>query len=201
MEGFFVTFEGGEGVGKSTLIDALYKELSIEFSVSRTREPGSTKVGEEIRNLVLHYYDGEVSPLCELCLYLASRAQHIKEVILPALLDKKIILCDRFNDTSIVYQGYARGLGMDEVEKFCQFISNNLKPSLTFFLDIDPKIALKRVGSFDRMEGEDLEFHNKVREGYHILAKREQRFFIIDAEKKREEILEIAIKEIRKRIC
>ena len=122
-KGLFITFEGGEGAGKSTLMEMLSRDLSaLGYSLVHTREPGGTSLGEEVRFLLLkHHHDKIMSPRAELALFLAARAQHVEEVILPALEKGKIVLCDRFNDSSVVYQGLARGFGMEEVQRFCSF--------------------------------------------------------------------------------
>lgn len=179
----FITFEGGEGAGKTTLIDSLASELSSKgCSFIKTREPGGTPLGEKIRHLLLEPYP--LSAYAELSLFLASRAQHIQEVIRPALQEQKIVLCDRFNDSTIAYQGAARDLGPEKVAQFCAFISQNLEPDLTFYLDLDPKIGFSRIEkrSKDRIETEALSFHQKIREAFHKLAKQHpHRLHILDA--------------------
>ena len=185
-EGFFITFEGGEGAGKSTLIESVFARLKEEGrSVVKTREPGGTPLGEEIRHLLLKPSQTPVSPYTELSLFLASRAQHISEVIGPALLAKKIVLCDRFNDSTIAYQGAARGLGLEKVSEFCSFISQGFTPHLTLYLDIDPQIGLQRVKRSrdqDRIEVETLAFHTKIREAFHLLHRlHPKRLLLIDA--------------------
>ena len=143
---------------------------------------------------------GELSSHSELCLFLASRAQHIKEKIIPALNEKKIVLCDRFNDSTVAYQGYARGLGMDAVQKFCDFVCEGLSIDLTFYLDLDPSIGLKRIKSgqaYDRIESEHISFHQKIREGFLLLAKKyPERFVVIDAGASFEKVFETAIKHM-----
>jgi len=178
----FITFEGGEGAGKTTLIDQIVQELSSKgCPLVRTREPGGTLLGEGIRNLLLQ--PKTLSPYAELCLFLASRAQHIADVIRPALEAGKIVLCDRFNDSSVAYQGAARGLGVDKVAEVCSFISERLEPDLTFYLDLDPEIGLSRIQrSKDRIEAEDLSFHRKIQGAFHALAKLyPERLHILDA--------------------
>lgn len=199
-KGLFFTFEGGEGAGKTTLIEEVSRSLAEKgFSVLKTREPGGTKLGEHVRELLLQQ-NGPVSPYSELCLFLASRAQHIMEVILPALNAGKIVLCDRFNDSSVAYQGGARELGVKQVEKFCSFISDELKPNLTLYLDLDPEVGLKRaanVGKHDRIESEALEFHKKIREAFLEIQRNEpKRFIIIDASKTPETVFLEAMKTI-----
>lgn len=182
--GLFITFEGGEGAGKTTLIDEVARYLTSEgYPFLRTREPGGTKLGEEVRNILLH--QGAMSAYAELCLFLASRAQHIAEVIGPALEQKKIVLCDRFNDSSIAYQGAARGLGMEKVAEFCEFISQGLKPHLTLYLDIDPELGLtraKNTHAHDRIEAETIAFHERIRQAYIAIHNADpHRFHLIDA--------------------
>jgi dTMP kinase len=194
----FITFEGGEGAGKTTLISKI-KEYLIEknLSVVLTREPGGCKFSEHLRDLLLEDKNQfNISSKAELCLFLASRAQHIEEVILPALKKDKIVLCDRFNDSSIVYQGYARGIGIDEVIKFSSFVIQDIIPDLTIYLDIDPEIGLKRVNStFDRIESLGIDFHKKIREGFLLLQKKfPDRIKKIDANLSQEQILKEAKK-------
>jgi len=202
-KGFFITFEGGEGAGKSSLIREIEKNLTTRnYLFISTREPGGCKLSEEIRKLVLEFEQKNFSARAELCLYLASRAQHVKTIIKPALNEKKIVLCDRFNDSTIAYQGHARNLGIEPVEDFCDFICSGLKPDLTIYLDIDPKIGLKRTtrqantdSGLDRLEQEKMDFHKKVREGYLLIAKKyPQRFKVIDASKSKEQVLAEGIK-------
>jgi dTMP kinase len=200
----FFTFEGGEGAGKTTLIEKIYSSLLQKgFLVLKTREPGGTKLSEAIRTLVLDRKDFSFfSSRAELCLYLAARAQQVEEIILPALEQGKIVLCDRFNDSTIAYQGYGRGLPIEEVSHFCAFASKNLVPDLTFFLDLDPKKGLERVRhvshkkEYDRIESESALLHQKVREGYYVLAKKEKRFRLLDASLSPEEVFSLAWKEI-----
>ncbi len=190
----FITFEGGEGAGKSTLIERVAAVLQKKGRpVVTTREPGGTQLGEHIRHWLLNRdFIIKVSKPAELMLFLASRAQHLEELIVPALGEGKDVICDRFCDSTIVYQGYARGLGVDYVERLCQLVCQGLAPQLTFYLDVDPAIGLKRsqrvhkeiakAGTLDRIESESLEFHQKVRKGFLDLAKRyPERIHIIDA--------------------
>ena len=183
--GLFITFEGGEGAGKTTLIEEIVRQLQMEgYPVLKTREPGGTRVGEDVRNLLLA--PSPISPYAELCLFLGSRAQHIAEVIGPALEEKKIVLCDRFNDSTIAYQGAARGLGMERVAEFCSFISQGLDPHLTLYLDIDPEVGLmraKRAREQDRIESETVAFHAKIRAAFNEIHRTHpHRFHLIDAE-------------------
>lgn len=195
----FITFEGGEGAGKTTLIEEVVRTLSSEKRpLLRTREPGGTELGESVRQILLQKTSGlPMSPYAELSLFLASRAQHIAEVILPALREGKIVLCDRFNDSSIAYQGGARNLGVEEVARVCHFFSQGLEPDLTLYLDIDPEIGLSRVGNArvqDRIETETLAFHKKIRETYHLLHRKDpKRLHLIDASKPPSEVYQEAM--------
>jgi dTMP kinase len=198
-KGLFITFEGGEGAGKSSLIEAIKTQLQKkDLNLIFTREPGGTKFGEEIRDVLLKNRKEKVSPKAELCLFLASRAQHIQDVILPALSEGKIVLCDRYNDSSIAYQGYARGLGVDKVISFSSFIIENALPDLTLYLDIDPLVGLSRVKSkYDRIESEKISFHHKIREGFLVLAKKySNRIKILDASKSKEVVFKAAMNYI-----
>ncbi len=197
----FITFEGGEGAGKTTLIEEISHYLTSRgFEVLKTREPGGTPLGDKIRQLVLENRNEKISPLAELALFLASRAQHVEKVIEPALKQNKIVLCDRFNDSSIAYQGIARNLGKKEVEKACQFFSQNLEPTLTFYLDIDPKIGMSRISksrTIDRIEQEDFSFHIQVRNAFlKIASENPQRIFVIDASLPKTQVQQMAIKKL-----
>lgn len=192
----FITFEGGDGSGKTTLIEKLRDAFEEKgHDVVTTREPGGTHVGEEVRELLLkHRHDHEMGQMAELLLFLTARAQHIDDVILPALQSGKVVLCDRFNDSSIAYQGFARGMGYDKVKRLCDDVTGDLVPDLTFFLDLDPKVGLERAsGEADRFESEEKSFHEKVREGYHAIAKNDpDRFRVLDASQDAESVFEQA---------
>lgn len=197
----FITFEGGEGVGKTTLIKRLEKLLQEEgHSVIVTREPGGSKLSEKIRDLVLHHAkDIVLGSRAELLLFLAARAQHIEELILPALKAGKIVLCDRFNDSSVAYQGFARKLGMENVENISLFATQNLQPDLTFFLNLDPEEGIKRAlleeRTLDAIESQKKEFHEKVRQGFLEIAKKHpERMKTIDASKAPDAVFEQAVK-------
>lgn len=207
MRGIFITFEGGEGAGKTSLLEAVYDKIEKKgLPVIKTREPGGTEIGQEIRNLVLHQ-KGQLDPLAELCLFLASRAQHVSNVILPALKAGKIVLCDRFNDSTAAYQGYARGLSMVLVGRFCKFITQDLTPDLTICLDLDPEIGFQRVQKerkkiYDRIEEENIHFHQKVRKAFHMIAEEEpERFRMIDGALPQKEVLSLAMSLIDELIC
>ena len=179
MKGYFITFEGVEGSGKTTQIAILCHYLETRgYRVVRTREPGGTKIGDSIRSLILDAKNREMDAKTELFLYLASRAQHLKEIILPALSEGKVVVCDRFTDATLVYQGYGRGLPPREIELIARFASGGLHPDLTFLLDIDAKAGLARLkgrAEINRLDREALHFHETVRQGYLALAKKHPR--------------------------
>ncbi|HKZ45866.1 MAG TPA: dTMP kinase [Thermodesulfobacteriota bacterium] len=180
----FITFEGVEGSGKTTQMEMLKEHLEWKgFQVVSTREPGGTELGEKIRSMLLNIEGRTIAPWSELLLYAVCRAQMVNEIIKPALLDKKIVLCDRFADSTMVYQGYARGLDLEAVTNLNKWVTEGILPTVTFIIDCPPEIGLKRAlaridtragsNKEDRFEREDIEFHKKVREGYLKLAKTE----------------------------
>lgn len=196
-EGYFIVFEGGEGSGKSTILEMIYnwiKELGRECI--KTREPGGIKISEEIRKILLDPNNTEMDGRTEALLYAAARRQHLVEKVIPALKSGKIVLCDRFIDSSLAYQGYARGLGIEEIFKINQFAIDGYMPNISILFDLDPKIGLKRInknrsGKVDRLDNEKLEFHEKVREGYNeIFETSKGRIVKIDASRSIEEVFE-----------
>lgn len=185
MKGAFITFEGGEGSGKSTQLKLLEEYLqNSSTNYVFTREPGGTEISEKIRNLVLSIDNKTITDECEALLYSASRAQLVNELILPSINSGKIVVCDRYVDSSFVYQGIARGLGLDFVEKINSYAIDNCMPSVTIFLEITPEEAFIRKGGADktdRLEMSGLEFHKKVYDGYIMLAKKyPERIAVID---------------------
>jgi dTMP kinase len=201
MRARFITFEGGEGAGKTTLIERVYTYLKAEGEkVVRTRAPGGTAVGAEIRRLLLDTPHPALSPRCELFLFLADRAQHVDEVIRPALEREEMVLCDRFNDSTLAYQG-TRGFEKQMLERFLYFACDDLLPDVTFYLDCDPEIGFcrtraSRIGK-DRIESEDLAFHRAIRTAFLQIAEREPiRFVVIDAMLSQDQVFELAKKKI-----
>ena len=195
-DGFFITFEGIEGAGKSTLIEFIEKFLLEKgCRVIKTREPGGTKIGEQIREILLNNKN-YIEDDAELLLMFAARAQHIKEVIFPALESKHIVLCDRFTDASYAYQGGGRGIEATKI-KLLEKLTGDLTPDLTILLDLDVNVGMKRTvnrGKTDRFESEDSVFFEKIRECYLEIAEdNPQRFRIINAEKPIESVKEQAI--------
>ncbi len=196
-KGRFITLEGGEGAGKSTLQRSLESALSKKgMSVLVTREPGGCQLAEEVRNWLLH---GKESPgqRAELLLFLAARAEHVAKVIRPALEQGKWVICDRFMDSTLAYQGYARSLGIEQVYSLCLWAQENLEPDLTFLLDLSPQEGLQRsskVGEADRMESEGLAFHHRVREGFMQLQERfAKRMHVLNAGQPAEQVLADAL--------
>lgn len=170
MKGKFITFEGGECTGKTSIINELVKVLEKKgLDVVVTREPGGIKISEKIRDILLDPNNKEMSGETEACLYAASRCQHLLEKVIPALDSGKIVISDRYLDSSLVYQGYARGLGIENVMKVNCFATKYM-PDLTIFIDVKPEIALKRLenrsGKVDRLDQEGMDFHKLVYEGY-----------------------------------
>ena len=192
MKGFFITVEGIEGSGKSTQIKLLARYLETGGrAVTLTREPGGTPIGDEVRKILLDPVHTALDPKAELLLYAASRAQHIREIILPALEAGRIVLCDRFSDATLAYQGYGRGLDRELIRSLDHVATGGLRPDLTLLLDIETANGLSRARGRNsssgldaeaRFENEALSFHERVRKGYLLLAKEEpERFQVIDA--------------------
>lgn len=200
--GYFITFEGGEGAGKTTLIDELYQFLTARGKrVLKTRAPGATEVGKAIRSLVLNHGEIPIGACSELFLYLADRAQHVESVILPALQRGEVVLCDRYNDSTIAYQGVGRDLGFQEVEMLCKFATHSLDPDLTLYLDLDPHIGIERVDAMavakDRIEAESMAFHEKIRMAFLTLATMHpKRMHLIDASQSKRQVFEDSLKVI-----
>lgn len=174
--GLFISLEGGEGAGKSTSIVLLQRELEAKgYKVLVTREPGGIRIAERIREVILNTEYTEMDPHTEALLYAAARRQHLVEKVIPALENGVIVISDRFVDSSLAYQGYARGLGIDAVWKINQFAVQTVMPDVTYWLDIAPDVGLRRIEAnqlreVNRLDQEALSFHYKVQEGYQIIA-------------------------------
>jgi len=204
----FITLEGPEGSGKTTAVEFAVKKLEeMGYQIVRTREPGGTPISEEIRNVILDKKNTSMDGRTEALLYAASRRQHLVEKVWPALKEGKIVICDRYLDSSLAYQGGARGLGIDEVLNINLFATENTWPDLTLLFDIKPEEGLKRIAAnanreVNRLDLEKIEFHQKVRESFLSLAKRfPERFVIIDASKSREEVAKDTLEAIMTRLC
>lgn len=203
----FITFEGGEGAGKSTAIKRIVEKLTSEgYEIVLTREPGGTPIAEEIRNVILDKKNTAMDPRTEALLYAASRRQHLVEKVIPALKEGKLVLCDRFLDSSLAYQGGARGIGIDTVYNMNLFATEGMLPDLTILFDIKPEEGLARIAAnsqreVNRLDVEKLTFHNKVRDSFHELAKKfPERFVIVDASKGPDEVFTDAYKAIEDRL-
>lgn len=205
--GYFITFEGGEGAGKTTLAHRIRDVLQVLGNeVVLTREPGGTPFGEELRHFLLHRNPGErVSPKAQLFLFLAARIQHIEEVIKPALARGAIVLCDRFSDSTIAYQGRGQALGLDYVLSCSQLATNGLEPNLTFFLDVTPEVGLERIdkrvigGPRDLIEQETIAFHERVHAGFLELAKKfPKRIICLDGSLDPNSLFESAYSHLKK---
>ncbi|MDY3196356.1 MAG: dTMP kinase [Paracholeplasma sp.] len=196
----FITFEGGEGSGKTTLIAALRSYLEeMNLSVVTTREPGGSRIAEKIRKVILDIENTDMTPRTEALLYAASRVQHLDEVVIPALNANQVVLCDRYLDSSLAYQGYARGLGFESVLKINTYALDYL-PNLTFYIDLDPNIGLERIKnrSQNRLDKEQLAFHLKVREGYLKLANLySSRISVINGNQPIEDIIKEVLAKIK----
>lgn len=196
MKGLFITFEGNDGSGKSSAIQAVYEELVKQgYDVILTREPGGSKIAEKIRTIILDTDNLGMDSKTEALLYAASRREHLVKKIIPALESGKIVLSDRYIDSSLVYQGIARGIGVKEVYNLNQFAIGDYLPDLTIMLAVHPEIGMERIKNnrheFDRLELEKLDFHNKVYNGYIEVAKTyPNRIVMIDGEKTKDEVLE-----------
>ena len=195
--GFFITIEGVEGAGKSTLAELLGKHLAADGAeVVVTAEPGGDPVGERVRQLLLDSANA-ISDRAELLLFEAARAQHVDKVILPALERGAIVICDRFADSSIAYQGCARGLGVEAVRMLNEYATGGLKPDLTILLDLPVEVGLARQTRADRISSEQLAFHQRIRDGYLSSARSEpQRFVVIDATLEIEDVLKQALSAV-----
>lgn len=198
MTGYFIAFEGGEGVGKSTQEALLADYLTqIGKTVIRTREPGGTSAAEQIRDTVLSREHEGMNPASEALLFAAARGDHVARVIRPAIARGDVVICDRFIDSSIAYQGYARALGADRVRDLSMWATGGLLPDLTIVLTLDPEVSMKRVINPDRMEAEPMQYHRDVAAAFiEISSLDPDRYLVVDATGTKEEIAEV----IRRRV-
>lgn len=203
-KGLFIVFEGGEGTGKTTAIDAIYDWIiGNKLNCIKTREPGGIKISEQIRQVILDKENKSMDARTEALLYAAARRQHLVEKVIPALEEGAIVLCDRFIDSSLAYQGYARNLGIEEVMNINKFAIEEYMPDISILFDLDPKIGLERINKntcreINRLDLEKLDFHEKVRKGYDtVYENNKNRIVKIDASKSKENVIE-QIKEILK---
>ncbi|WLR55112.1 dTMP kinase [Mesobacillus subterraneus] len=203
-KGIFITIEGPDGSGKTTILQMLAENLQKEGrEVVATREPGGIEIAEQIRKVILDPENTAMDPRTEALLYAAARRQHLIEKVKPALNAGKIVLCDRFVDSSLAYQGHARGLGIDQVYSINEFAIENMMPAMTLYFDVAPEIGLDRINKnkgreVNRLDMEKLEFHQKVREGYMMIADRfPDRIARIDASKELEAVYQQAEAKIK----
>ncbi|MEK5234107.1 dTMP kinase [Paenibacillus sp. FSL L8-0470] len=206
-EGFFITLEGGDGSGKTTVLGrvaAYLQNHSMPYRI--TREPGGIEIAEKIRSIILDPAHTAMDARTEALLYAAARSQHLAEVVEPALKDGITVLCDRFVDSSLVYQGYARGLGIEEVRSINRFAIGNRMPDLTFYLDVDPQVGLSRIAAnqereVNRLDLENMAFHQKVREGYQlVIASDPQRIVVLDANRPIHMVEQDIVRTLKERI-
>lgn len=196
MNGLFITFEGPEGAGKTTVIQRLAEDFSNELNILLTREPGGISIAEQIRAVILDCDNTKMDARTEALLYAAARRQHLVEKVIPALEKGSIVLCDRFIDSSLAYQGYARGLGIDEILKINEFATEKHMPNLTIYFDVEPEEGLRRIAAnnnreINRLDQETIDFHYKVRKGYHlVMEKFQNRCVLVDASKDLESVYE-----------
>lgn len=194
MKGFFITFEGTEGSGKTTVIEKVVKYyIDKGYKVIKTREPGGSKIAEDIRNIILDVNNTNMDAITEAMLYAASRRQHLVEKVIPYLEQGYIVLCDRFIDSSLAYQGYARGLGIEKVYQLNLIATNGLLPLKTIYIDVHPEIGLSRIKNNNREQNrldlEKLSFHQKVYEGYNQVSNMfKDRFIVINGEQEQEKV-------------
>ncbi|MDQ0430913.1 dTMP kinase [Planomicrobium stackebrandtii] len=207
---YLINLEGGEGSGKSTILKMLADALEEKgFSVVSTREPGGIEIAEQIRNVILDRENTAMDARTEALLYAAARRQHLVEKIIPALEAGSIVLCDRYIDSSLAYQGYARGLGMEEIFAINKFAIDDYMPDMTLYFDVNPKVGLARIEKdldreINRLDVESMKFHYKVREGYLLLlSQNPERIRLINAENELDivfaDALETAVRFIEER--
>lgn len=194
MKGYFITFEGPDGSGKTTAATAVVEKLRQDgYEVIHTREPGGIEISEAIRDIILDPKNTMMDPKTEALLYAASRRQHLVEKVFPAVKEGKIVICERFLDSSLAYQGVGRGLGIDEVLNINLFAIDNTYPDMTIYLDIDEEKGLARLKDRnfkDRLDQESLDFHHKVSEGYREVLKRfKDRIDVVDASLPKDEVV------------
>ena len=203
----FITLEGPEGSGKTSAIKIVRERLEkLGYGIVMTREPGGTPISEQIRNVILDKANTAMDPRTEALLYAASRRQHLVEKIWPSLKEGKIVFCDRYLDSSLAYQGFARGLGVEDILRVNEYATEGTYPNITFLFDIDPQLGLDRINQnkdreVNRLDVEKLEFHQKVRNGYLELSKKfSDRYIVIDASRPLEEVADKVFNEIINRL-
>ncbi len=208
MRGYFVSFEGPDGAGKSTVLKEVLNQIGSELETQYlvTREPGGSKIAEKIRDIILDPANDKMDNKTEALLYAASRSQHVEEIIRPALKEGKVVFSDRYVDSSLAYQGAGRDLGIQEVKQINDFATDKLDPDLTFFLDLAPEVGLKRIeklrpGQEDRLEQENLAFHKKVYAGFlKVKETYPERFVTVDATQPIDQVVAQVIAILKQRM-
>lgn len=195
----FITFEGPEGSGKTTVIQQVAEKLKYEYNIILTREPGGVKTGEQIREVLLEGED--MDDRTEALLFAASRREHLVGKVIPALNNGNVVLCDRYIDSSLAYQGYARGIGIEEVKFINEFAINGLYPDLTIYLDVSVEVGRERIlknqRNQNRLDQEDVKFHEKVVEGYKkIIHNESERFIVINADQSIDKVVKTTYESI-----
>lgn len=210
MKGTFITIEGPDGAGKTSVIQALLPKLeeALKQTIVATREPGGSRIAEEIRELILNPENTEMDVRTEALLYAAGRRQHLVEKIIPALEAGEIVICDRFVDSSLAYQGVARGIGVEQVAAINQFATDGLTPDMTLYLDVEADVGLARINQnkvnrqFDRLDQEDLSFHQQVRSAYlDLLKQNPERMLLIDASQELEQVVSDSYNKILEKLA
>ncbi len=201
MKGLFITFEGPDGSGKTTVATAVCERLAeMGYDVIHTREPGGIAISEDIRKNILHPKNTMMDAKTEALLYAASRRQHLVEKVFPAMEEGKIVICERFLDSSLAYQGFGRQLGFDEVLSINLFAIDNTYPDLTIYLDVDEQVGLDRLSNRDfkdRLDQESIDFHHRVSQGYReVLRRFSDRITIVDASASKEEVIEESMNRV-----
>lgn len=201
MKGLFIAFEGPDGCGKTTISNKIYEELSNKFDCIKTREPGGTEISEMIRNFILDTNNKEMTARTEALLYAASRAQHVEELIIPAMESGNIVICERFIVSSLIYQGYARGLGEKAVQEINDFAVGGIVPDITFLFDVkgNNSVHRKLKEGGDRIEVEGESFHERVRKGYDALIN-SGKYTVIDATQSIEKVFQDCMQIILERL-
>jgi dTMP kinase len=206
MNGIFITIEGPDGSGKTTVTNEVVKKLQVEaIDLIRTREPGGIDIAEQIREIILNPKNTKMDAKTEALLYAASRRQHLVEKVIPGLEAGKLVLCERFVDSSLAYQGAGRGIGIDAVFAINQFAIDQVMPDLTIFLDVDPEVGINRINQNrtvkDRLDMEKVEFHERVYQGYEqVKTMFHDRIVVVDANLPLAEVIEEVYQIIMKRI-
>lgn len=204
-KGYFITFEGPDGSGKTTVCNAVYQRLKdMGYDVVHTREPGGIEIAEKIRDIILDPQNVMMDAKTEALLYAASRRQHLVEKVIPSIEAGKVVICERFVDSSLAYQGYGRELGFDEVLSINKFAIGDYFPDMTVYLDVDEKIGLERIKDRafkDRLDQESIDFHHRVNEGYQkVIDVFKDRVSIVDASKPLDSVIEDALSRVKELI-